>query len=194
VEEGLLATNPCFGISNLYSSDRSEIIWTQDDIDRVAAVASPEILRALKLACLTGLRKGDLLRLTWRHVNDLSIDMKTSKTQRAAVVPLYDELRSLLAEIPHRADTVLTNSRGEPWQGFGASWTKVKNAAGLEALHFHDARGTAATRFYVAGFTSDEIAEILAWEKAKVERILARYVRRDALLLDKIARLRVGAA
>jgi hypothetical protein len=32
VEEGRLAANPCFGIANLYKNDRSEIIWTDDDM------------------------------------------------------------------------------------------------------------------------------------------------------------------
>lgn len=193
VEEGMITTNPCFGISNLYSSDRSEIIWTQPDIERLLAKSSREIGWALMLACLTGLRKGDLLRLSWTHVGELAIDLATGKSRgrRTATVPLYAELRNLLAEIPKRAITVLTNSDGHPWTvgGFSSSWNKTKIAIGEETLHFHDARGTAATKFYLAGFSPEEIAEILAWEKDKVERILNRYVRRDALLRAKIARL-----
>jgi len=65
VAEGKLSANPCFGIPNLYSSDRSEIIWTQDDIDRFLLTSGPEIGWALRLAALTGLRQGDLLRLEW---------------------------------------------------------------------------------------------------------------------------------
>ena len=36
-------------------------------------------------------------------------------------------------------------------------------------LHFNDLRGTAATKFYIAGFIMREIAETLAWEKEPVE-------------------------
>ncbi len=32
-------------------------------------------------------------------------------------------------------------------------------------LHFHDLRGTAATKFFLAGFTVREIAETLAWSR-----------------------------
>lgn len=193
VEEGLLSTNPCFGISNLYSTNRAEIIWTPEDIDRLLAVASPEIGWALRLACLTGLRKGDLLKLSWSHIGDLSIDMGTGKSggTKTAEVPLYAELRILLAEIPKRSTTVLTSSNERPWSkgGFSSSWNKAKIAVGESVLHFHDARGTAATKFHLAGFAPEEIAEILAWEKDKVERILNRYVRRGALLRAKIERL-----
>jgi integrase len=47
-------------------------------------------------------------------------------------------------------------------------------------LHFHDLRGTAATRFYIAGLSIRVIAEIMGWEEDYVERIIRRYVGRSA--------------
>ncbi|MFZ0986645.1 MAG: site-specific integrase, partial [Xanthobacteraceae bacterium] len=41
-------------------------------------------------------------------------------------------------------------------------------------------RGTAATRFYVAGIPERVIAEIMAWEEEHVARIIRRYVDRTA--------------
>ena len=52
----------------------------------------------------------------------------------------------------------------------------AKNAAGLTALHFHDLRGTAATRFYTAGLHERVIAEIMGWEEEHVAKIIRRYV------------------
>jgi len=72
----------------------------------------------------------------------------------------------LLAEIKkaRTATTILTNSRGQPWRGFNSSWTKAMADAWPEGkdLHFHDARGTAATNYFRADFTVREIAEIMA--------------------------------
>ena len=194
VEEGKLSTNPCFGIANLYAADRSEIIWHDNDVQQLAKTASPEVLWALKLACLTGLRQADLLRLSWSHVGGLAIEIRTGKSgeQRTAVIPLYAELKALLAEIPRRATTVLTNTDGRPWRsGFGSSWNKAMTKAFGEDgnLHFHDARGSFATKAYLADFGIREIAELLAWSEDKVERIINRYVRKNALLLDRIRRL-----
>ncbi len=56
-------------------------------------------------------------------------------------------------------------------------------------LHFHDLRGTAATRFYVAGLSVRVIAEILAWSEEQVEKIIRRYVGRAAATMDAIRRL-----
>lgn len=205
VEEGLLGVNPCGGIANLYSANRAEIIWTDDDLTRFLPTCSTEIAFALRLACLTGLRESDLLRLCWTHVGDLSIELPSGKSRGrlSYVVPLYDDLRALLDEIAaHQAaqraahpdwpvpTTILTTTRGRSWGGgFGSSWNKAKIAADEERLHFHDARGTAATKFYLAGFAPEEIAEIVAWDKSKVEDIINRYVLKESRLRDKIARL-----
>jgi len=56
-------------------------------------------------------------------------------------------------------------------------------------LHFHDLRGTAATKFYVACLSVRVIAEILAWSEDQVERIIRRYVSRAAATKDAIRQL-----
>lgn len=194
VAEGVLKTNPCEGIENAYESDRSEIIWTAEDMAALCKVASPEIQMAARLAAFTGLRQGDLLKLTWSKIDALAITLKTSKGRgkRSAIIPLYKGLRDALATIPKRALTVLTNTSGEPWKsGFGSSWGVAVERAGLaeKDLHFHDLRGTAATNFYRAGFTLQEIADILGWDREHVERLIDIYVKRDELLLDRIRRM-----
>ena len=182
---GEIAGNPCVGIKRLYSGDRSEIVWTDADIAALKRTCSAEIAHAVDLAVHTGLRQGDLLRLSWSHVGDDAIRITTSKSRhkREAIVPLYDALRAVLACIPKRATTVLTSSLGRPWgEGFGTCFVLAKAKAGLadRDLHFHDLRGTAATRFYMAGLSKRVIAEVLGWEEDHVEKIIRRYVDRTA--------------
>ena len=195
VELGKIAGNPCEGIKHLYEGDRSEIIWTDADIALIKKTCSVEIAQAIDMAGHTGLRLGDLLRLSWSHVEDEAIVLTTSKSRhkREAIIPLYGALRDVLARIPKRATTILTNSRGRPWtaDGFGSSFNKTKIDAGMadRDLHFNDLRGTAATRFYVASFTMREIAETLAREEASVEKIINRYVGRNAALKARIRKM-----
>jgi integrase len=116
-----------------------------------------------------------------------------SRGRREAIIPLYDELRDLLTRIPKRATTILTSSKRRPWtpDGFGSSFNTAKKEAGIadRDLHFHDLRGTAATRFYIAGLSIRVIAEILAWSEDQVERIIRRYVARGAATKDAIRQL-----
>jgi integrase len=197
---GKIAGNPCEGIKQLYSGDRREIIWTDGDIAQLKAgkpkrPCPEEIAHAIDLAAHTGLRLGDLLRLSWSHVGEDAITITTgkSKHRREAIIPLYDELRDVLARIPKRSTTILTNARRRPWtpNGFGTAFNRAKISAGMNDrdLHFHDIRGTAATRFYTAGLSERVIAEIMAWEEEHVARIIRRYVGRSAATKAAIAKL-----
>ena len=115
-----------------------------------------------------------------------TIEITTGKSRhrRQAIVPIYNALRTVLAGIPKASTTILTSSRRRPWtaDGFGSSFNKAKIDAGLadRDLHFHDLRGTAATRFYIAGLSERVIAEIMGWEEEHVARIIRRYVDRTA--------------
>jgi integrase len=200
VELGKIAGNPCEGIKQLYSGDRSEIIWTDADIAKLKTGApgkpcSPDVIHAVELACHAGLRLGDLLRLSWSHVGEDAILFATGKSRgrREAIIPLYDDLRAVLDRIPKRSTIILTNVRRRPWtaNGFGTAFNRAKIAAEIDDrdLHFHDLRGTAATKFYIAGPSVRVIAEILAWSEEQVDRIIRRYVVRGAATKAAIRQL-----
>lgn len=137
VDRGLLAINAAAGVKALYTVDRADQIWTAADLARfIAAAPSPEVAFIVQLACLTGLRREDLVRLQWSHVGDLAIVMATGKSRgkRTVTVPMIDDTRALLARIREQTDsrreaacaqamrkgrpaapaplTVLTNTRG----------------------------------------------------------------------------------
>jgi integrase len=183
---GKIASNPCEGIKQLYSADRSEIIWLESDIDHLKVTCSDDVAHAVDLAAHTGLRLSDLLRLSWSHIGEDSITITTSKSKhrRTAIIPLYDDLRSVLARTPKRSTTVLSNIRRRPWtaNGFGTAFNRAKIAAGMDDrdLHFHDLRGTAVTKLYIAGVPERVIAEVMAWEEEYVAKIIRRYVGRAA--------------
>lgn len=182
-----IATNPCDGVRRLYQNDRSTVIWEDADIARIKAATHEQMGWAIDLASLTGLRRGDLVKLSWSHIDENAIRLQTSKSRmkRTATIPLYDDLRLLLDRIPKRAAAVLTNSYGKPWKdgpSLGVSFCNAKVAAKMqdEDLHFHDLRGTAATKFYNAQIPIRVIAEIMAWNEESVERIIRKYVGRDS--------------
>ncbi|MBB6409178.1 tyrosine-type recombinase/integrase [Mesorhizobium sangaii] len=192
---GKIASNPCEGIKQLYSGSRSEIIWTDGNIMDLKKTCSAEIAHAVDLAAHTGLRVGDLIRLSWSHVGEDAIIITTGKSrhQREAIIPLYQELRDVLGRIPKRSPVILTSSKKRPWtvNGLASSFSDAKKIAWPKGddLHFHDLRGTAATKFYVDGLTEREIAELMAWEEEHVARIIRRYVGRQAAIKERIRKL-----
>lgn len=192
---GKLSSNPAEGIKHLYSSDRSEIIWTDADINQVKAGCSEEVKWVIDLAAHTGLRVGDLLRLSWSHVGPDAIVISTgkSKHKREAIIPRYDALNAILAAIPKRSPVILTSTKKKPWKqdGFNTMFWRAKEKASMldRDLHFHDLRGSAATKFYNAGLSVRVIAEIMAWEEETVERIIRRYVGRNSATREIILQI-----
>jgi integrase len=196
---GKVNPNPCAVIGKLYRNDRSDIIWTDDELADLAKHASKQLMWAVRMAALTGMRQDDCRKLTWSEVGDLAIERGAGKSVRqyrqrskSYLVPMHAELKALLTEIEadgRKAVQVLTNTHGKPWRsGLSDSFGDAARRAGIDK-HFHDLRGTAATWLYKAGFSEREIAEILAWEEDQVSKIIRRYVSRDALLRDRIERL-----
>lgn len=191
-QKGLTGADPTRDIRGIYESDRSNIIWLDTDIAKIKSVASDEMGWAVDLAALTGLRTGDLLTLTWAKVSEAAVVWQTSKRGRFAVVPILPETSALLKAIPKRGPMVLTNTRGKPWtpDGFKTSFGKARSKAGITELHFHDLRGTAATRFAMSDLTNRDIAQIMAWSEKHVEALMLKYVSGDRLALDMLQRMK----
>lgn len=200
-------------------TDRAEIIWTADDLDKAATAARkierPRALDIIRLACLTGMRRADLAALTWEEVSDHAIvrtaRKKSKGRRRRAVIPMFPALSELLEELralPRQPGVthVLVGARGNPWQP--GSLTEAVNAIANAGhifepaqpelgmperrKHLHDCRGTFVTHLCRAGLTDEEIANIAAWSPENVARIRRTYVE-DAAVVVSIAK-RIGAA
>lgn len=144
---GSVTINVANDIPTLYrSGSRAEIIWTEDDIARFTAKAieleRPQLVDGLRLAALTGLRRQDLVTLTWAQVQEFALVKKALKSSRRkrrfATMPRIPQLDALLEELRSRfrqegVDTVLVNSFGRPWSGdgFGGSFNRVRDEAAI---------------------------------------------------------------
>jgi integrase len=181
-DRGKITVNVCERGRRLYVSDRSEIVWTAEDIRTFCGVASVELQAALLLALWTGQRQGDLLRLTWNNYDGTYIRMRQSKGRgskgrRRVTIPVGPPLKAALdAALKEKGSTVtiLVNSFGRPWteDGFRASWNKAFRKTPLKDLHFHDLRGTAVTRLALSNCSVPEIAAITGHSMKTVHEIL----------------------
>lgn len=203
---GRVTMNVADDIPQLYKGgDRAEILWTAADIEAFRLVTIEEkrehIYDGLRLAALTGLRRADLVSLTWDHLGEIAIvktALKRSRgKRRKAVVPITESLEALLVELKTRkraegVNTILVNSRGRPWNGdgFGGSFNRIRDKAAIIHLaedddgntvsrkkHLHDVRGTFCTVLLTeCALTDQEAAEIMAWSPEQVGQIRKVYV------------------
>ena len=200
---GKVAVNVAEGIPQLYrNAGRAEIVWTDEDIAKFAAASCEfgmeHIHDGLQLAALTGLRRADLVSLTWDEIREDTLVKKAAKTsrgkRRTVVLPRFETLNDLLEQLrmrPRVADvnTVLVTSFGKPWtgDGFGGSFNRVRDKAGIYHIdpetgerrkkHLHDVRGTFCTRLITAGqLTDQDAAQLMGWSPDQVASIRRTYV------------------
>lgn len=188
---GLSAARPTEDVERLHSSDRSDIIWTPDDLAAILKESSREVGWAIRLAAETGLRLGDVCRLTWAAIGTEGTVWKTGKRGRQALIPHTPAMRELIREVPKRSPIFLTNTRGKPWtvDGLKTMIRDAKREAGIRGLHFHDLRGTAITRVYLVLPDPDALARIYGWDRQSVDVLLAKYVNGDEVALDLLNRM-----
>lgn len=211
------ATNPIRDFPRIYRSQRADLIWEPQHLALLLPHCGADFARAVRFACLTGLREGDCCRAPKSAIGEHAIVWQTGKSRgrRTVIIPITDALRQLLAEMPKSdATTILTHSRGRPWKvaGLLSAMRRAKDGAhaaacrragvdpdaegadqvdsGVEHLRFHDFRGTAATNFVRAGLTIEDVAWILGWKKEKVESIVTRYVTAEEIALAIVERMR----
>jgi integrase len=191
-DRGRISLNPCQRGGRLYEADRLEKIWTEDDIARFLAIATPSLAMAAILALWTGQRQGDLLRLPWSAYDGKHLRLRQSKTGRSVTIPVAKHLKLILDGADRVSTQVLTNAYGRPWtsDGFRTSWGKACIKAALRNdLHFHDLRGSAVVRLAIAGATVPEIATFTGHSLKDVEAILDKhYLGRDVRLAENAVR------
>lgn len=201
-DRGKIDQNPLEGFARLYSSDRSEIIWTESEIKRFMIGAPVELQRALILAIHTGQRYGDLIRLRWSDYDGEFISLVQSKGKVRVPVPCSAALRAMLDTTPRQCDYILARADGRPWftkgddKALSKAWRARMESAGFyakpldemtkaekqEQMHFHDMRGTAVTMLSEAGATLQQICAVTGHTLQSATRILEKYLSRTAAM------------
>jgi integrase len=146
------------------------------------------------LAIETGLRRREVLELTWRNV-DLArrvAFIPLTKTGVPRTIPLTDRAIAIISELaqPTNDDAETNGQRLFPisTNSFKLAWRRVQERAGLKDLRFHDLRHEALSRFCELGLTVPELAVISGH---KDPRMLFRYAH---LRADDLARKLAGTS
>lgn len=161
VKRGKLQHNRAAGLEKIYRADRSEKVWSDEQLAVFAMTAPLRLVRAMLLAVETGISQGDLLKLTHAADRGEFIVGKRHKTGVAFAVPVSTRLRVSLDSAPKGdALTILTNANGHPWtaHGFRSAWQLAAMEAGIADRTFNDLRGTFITRRRSMGWTAEETA------------------------------------
>lgn len=132
---------------------------------------SPYLYTIVLIAVSTGMRRNEILTLTWRQVNFVQkcIILETTKNGRARRVPIQGSAYEVLREFARvrRLDTELLFPRdNDPTQHaiIREAWRQAVKRAGIKKFRFHDLRHTAASYFAMSGATTRDLCDIFGWQ------------------------------
>ena len=174
-------TPRAFGASRRWDSDAAEELWTR--------------FRALRpffvVALTTGLRLGDLCRLTWKHVrwNDGWIQLVMEKTEREVVIPISAACEAALREClarPVVGELVFVEEAGAPLSvtRIRRAFALAKKLAGItRCVRFHDLRHTYGSTLASDGLSLAIISKVMGHMD---QATTARYARPDNRVLEAV--------
>lgn len=181
-----IAVNPTDNIARMTSKSDGHHSWTDEEVAQFQArhPIGTKAGLALALGLYTAQRKGDVIRMGWQHVSQVTIDgvsrdvidVRQEKTSAALKIFMHPNLKAALAAIPRSHLTFLTTSGGASFAaGYFGNWFRDQcNAAGLPHCSFHGLRKAALTRAAEAGCTT-EMLKALGGHKSLRE--LSKYTR-----------------
>lgn len=127
---------------------------TDAELDALLACASPKLALMIELAAITGIRKSDLLRIRLADLQSDGLHVEQGKTGRRQVFAWTDGLRRITEAARGLRRTVgslwLFPAHHAPGEAMTAAalrtaWERVRKAAGLRDVRWHDLRRKAGS-------------------------------------------------
>ena len=185
VREDYLIKSPARDVEKFQLQDEKEApYFTQEALVKIWDNANPYWLNFFKMLYYTGMRKGELINLTWKNVNlkkdEESITVISSedfrtKTGRKRTIPLHrDAIKIIKSQKGVHKKYVFISQDGKkihpdkPYRNLKATLKR----AGLEG-NVHKIRHTMASHAILKGVSIYEVKELLGHQDIKTTMIYA---------------------
>lgn len=138
-----------------------------DEETKLFAAAEPDLRIVILVACLTGMRRAEMVSLRWSQVDvaGRTIVLTKTKANRVRRVPINDDLATILEPLRTGAapESHVLRRFGKPWSPHTLSivFARTAKAAGIANLHLHDLRHDFATRLVRRGTPINVVATLL---------------------------------
>jgi integrase len=145
---------------------------------------TPLLKPLIVLAIETGMRRGELLDLRWKHV-DFSkhvAHLPMTKNGDSRDVPLSRRAADVLTQLSHQVNKHGDRAFPMSANAVRCAFERLRNRAGMPDLHLHDLRHEAISRLFEKGLNSVEVGSITGHKEL---RMLARYTHLRAADLVK---------
>jgi integrase len=164
VEWGRTENNPAAKIKKFKLNNAREKILNGEEARRLIDFAPPALRPVLIIALKTGMRRGEILGLTWPAVNFIKsfILIENSKSGKARKVPMSPAVREVLKALPRVSDFIFYNPETKTHiKSVTTAFETARDKAEVSGVRFHDLRHTFSTWYIENGGDIVALSKIL---------------------------------
>ena len=158
VDEGFLSANPVGRMRLVTERRKPRLILSLIDERLLLDAAAPHLRQIITLAVDTGMRRGEILKQLWEHVDFTRQLLYVTRSKTAGgesrEIPLTDRVNDLLLN-QRKEEGLLFTFKGKPIHAIRKAWTGAVRRAGIRYLRFHDLRHTFNSRLMESGVIQD---------------------------------------
>ena len=166
VREDMALKNPCWKVAMLKEDNQRDRTLTLGEFERLVSELPKSVISIVYLAYYTGMRRGEILNLTWEKVNMrvgfIDLEPKDTKTSEPRRLYFNDVLWSIFKG-EHagkgRSHFVFTR-KGRPVKSIRKGFEGALKRAKIKNFRFHDLRHTFNTNMRKAGVDQTVIMKL----------------------------------
>lgn len=178
-EDRIIQYNPMRGIENFKPEEGTRMYLTIEEVRKLAQTECeyPNIKRAFLFSCLTGLRRSDVLRLTWNDIQEQSgftrIIFRQKKTKGQEYLDITQQAADLLGERGNPDEVIFTDIHSPTCTNETIKrW--VLRAGINKEITFHCARHTFAVMMLDIGTDIYTVSKLLGHRELNTTQIYAK--------------------
>ena len=177
--DGVIEQNPMRGVDNFKAEESKRMYLTIDEVKAItkAKCSSPGVKRAFLFSCLTGLRRSDIVKMTWGEVHKQGdytrIIFKQKKTSGQEYIDITPQAAELMGERRKPTDKVFYDFlSASPTNHAIKEW--MLRAGVTKEITFHCARHTFAVMMLDLGTDIYTVSKLLGHRELSTTQIYAK--------------------
>lgn len=159
-------------VKNLNGANKILRYLAKEEIEALVSSCPPHLKPIVLTALNTGMRKSEILHLTWDRIdlkNRLILLDKTKNGERREI-PMNNVMIKLFSSLPRhlRVPYVFYNNKLKPYKNVSEGFQTALKKSGIKNFRFHDLRHTFASTLVMAGVDISSVSELLGHTSIKM--------------------------